>query len=353
MSARLARLARAGSLVAVAGCLNRQTEAAGSLSESSRGHQASAASRAARAVSASAGCFDLQAETEGELSDCADSERRVLGELRDILQSRLDGHQLGWRRLADAYGSAEQCLLCYLRAGEGPCDAPDAASRVMRTLAFRAHHNLDRPDITDAIEGHPARSSWPFVMAGRAPDGCPILFARLSHMDIADLIHAHEEEEITRFAAMWFEQALRAQAEVLRSTGAPCRGTYDVYDCAGVRSWYKVIHDVKDCRGVLSRIFAAGAEHYPAQLDRCFILNAPSVAMVVWRILSSFLSERVLHRVQISSGVPQELAEVLGGDEAVRRMLELLPLRDGQGDSGSEPRGQAARSAMTRTTSGG
>jgi hypothetical protein len=152
-------------------------------------------------------------------------------------------------------------------------------------------------------------------------------------MDVDDLVQTHEEDDITRFVAMWFEQALRMQAETLRRTGKPCRGTYDVYDCAAVRSWFKVIHDVKECRGVLSRIFALGGEHYPEQLHRCFILNAPSVAMVVWRILSSFLNPRVLHRVQISSGVPQELAEVLGGDEAVRRMLELLPLRGEQGDS--------------------
>ena len=103
----------------------------------------------------------------------------------------------------------------------------------------------------------------------------------------------------------------------------------------GVRSWYKVIYDVKECRGVLGRVFSVGSEHYPDQLYRCFILNAPSVAMVVWRILSSFLSAHSLNRVQISSGVPPELAEALGGDEAVRRMQQLaLP--------GQPPRGAAA-----------
>jgi hypothetical protein len=221
----------------------------------------------------------------------------------------------------------------------------------VKTLLFRAQHNLDRPDISETIERHSARSSWPFAMAVRAPDGCPVIFARVAHIDVAHLIGAHDEEAITGFVAMWFEQALRMQAETLRSTGTPCRGTYDVYDCAGVRSWYKVLSDVKEHRGMLKRIFAAGAEHYPDQLYRCFILNAPSVAMLVWRILSSFLSERVLHRVKISGGVPRELADVLGGDEALRRMLELLPLKEGQGDAGSQPRGQPeSRATDTEST---
>jgi len=286
------------------------------------------AAAAAAGAAAGAGCICRQARAEPAAAAAppgseVSRETSAMGELRSILRARADWDRLGWRRLVDVYGSAEQVLLCYLRASAVPWDASGAAERIVKTLSFRAHHNLDRPDLARAIEEHPARSTWPFVMANSAPDGCPVIYARLAHMDVARTVNAYGEHEITRFVAMWFEQALRMQGDTTRATGAPPRGTYDVYDCAGVRSWYKVIYDVKDNRGMLGRVFSVGSEHYPDQLYRCFILNAPSVAMVAWRIISSFLSERVLHRVQISGGVPPELAEALGGDEAVRRMQGL------------------------------
>lgn len=276
-------------------------------------------------VAACAECSDESTNTGSKGRESLVSAHK-LEELQRLLQGRSDVDRSGWLRLVDAYGSADQCFMCYLQTSKSPMDAADAADRIVKTLEFRAQHNLDRPDISRAIEEHPARSTWPFVMAERAPDGCPVIFARLANLDVGAAMNRYDEPDIIGFVAMWFEQALRMQADTLRSTGTPCHGTYDVYDCAGVRSWYKVIYDVKAFRGALGRIFAIGNEHYPDQLYRCFVLNAPSIATVVWRLLSAFLSERVLHRVQVSSGVPPELAEVLGGENAVERMLDLIPM---------------------------
>ena len=189
----------------------------------------------------------------------------------------------GWDAFAYAYGSAERCLSAYVRehgaakTRKGMYDASVSAEHVFRTLEFREAHGLDRDDaaVADAIEAEPCRQFWPFAFADNAPDGCPVVFCRLSRLSLPSIMGAFEEESLLHFFALWCEHCLRLQGDsVRRQAGAErtdggCKGVYDVYDCTGVK-WSQLLLDAKNFRGVTSRVFSLGTSHYPETLYACY-----------------------------------------------------------------------------------
>ena len=187
------------------------------------------------------------------------------------LSSRVAGRK-GWDAFASAYGSAERCLTAYVRAHERKGKLPEVGvleQSVLHTLAFREAHSLDRAsaDVADAIEAEPCRQFWPFAFADNAPDGCPVVFCRLSRLNLPSIMGAFDEESTLHFFALWCEHCLRLQGASVRADGG-CKGVYDVYDCTGVK-WSQLLVDAKNYREITSRVFATGTLHYPETLYEC------------------------------------------------------------------------------------
>eukprot|EP00966_Prymnesium_polylepis_P268837 6210423-Prymnesium_polylepis.1 len=110
----------------------------------------------------------------------------------------------GFELLAYAYGGAERCLASFLRANKlkGKLDTSVAAERIVQTLTFRAEHGLDRTDVLCSLEAEPCRPHWPYAFSETAPNGCPVVFCRLSRLDVPRLLGSFDEERLLHFFAL-------------------------------------------------------------------------------------------------------------------------------------------------------
>lgn len=197
-------------------------------------------------------------------------------------------------------------------------DTKAASHAICETLEFRKKHALNRDDVLTPLEMETCRSYWPFGFADAvARDGCPIQFCRVSRLSIPRILRDFEEDQLMHFFALWCEHTLRLQA-------ASIRAGYDVYDCTGV-SWAQLLLDAKEQRAVIGRVFSVGGNHFPGSMHKCYIINAPYAASLLWRLIAPLIKEAVRCKVTISSGVPSELVDAIGGDAAFRQMVECSP----------------------------
>ena len=126
-------------------------------------------------------------------------------------------------------------------------------------------------------------------------------------------------------AVTGLETSLRMQGDSGRARGAACPGVYDVYDASGFKM-SSLLRDVSATRA-LAGLMSDGEAHYPENLNKAFVVNAPSMASVLWRVVGVALSAETRAKVQISTRVPKELEEALGGPEAVEAMMASVPPR--------------------------
>ena len=249
-------------------------------------------------------------------------EQECLASLQAALAKRTDlADDLAmWR---SAFGDRDRGLLCYLRAGDVRYDVPLAVERIVATLAFRRHHGVDRlrEDLVEEMAADPIRAHWAANFAPNAPDGCVVLYARLGRMEPRVLSSRFSEEQVRHFVTLFLERCLQLQRESTQRRGEVCSGAYDVIDCTRMRMGQ---FDVPALRS-LGRILTIGQAHFPESLYRCYVINAPWFITTCWRVIKLFVNERVQKKVVFSTGVPRELIDVLGGEEALQAMMASVP----------------------------
>ena len=126
------------------------------------------------------------------------------------------------------------------------------------------------------------------------------------------------------FFALWCELCLRLTTASIDNGWSEWGGSYDVYDCADV-NWTRLLLDAKHHRRALTRVFGIGGHNYPGCMYRCYIVNAPYSASLLWRLVRPLMNAEARRKVSLSSGVPPDLVDILGGNAAFCRMLECSP----------------------------
>ena len=272
--------------------------------------------------------FAWQAASEKQRAALSVLEAKITAD-SSISQPELD-------TLGEKWGSRDRLLLFYLRSGDGKCDPNKVLPKLKSTLAYwKSSGATGETDVQGQLERHPITRFWPLSYPFIAPDGCPVQFAKVGAITPAQLIGAAEDGEVglKAYMMLWLRRALELQASVEQRQH--CLGTYDVYDCSGA-SWEAM--DVSSLR-VLSRCISLGEQHFPENLYKCFMINAPRWASFIWAAIKPAMSERLREKVHISSGVPEALTAALGGEAAVSEMLASVPEKLPVHDGGERPTG--------------
>ena len=232
----------------------------------------------------------------------------------------------GWEAMERFYGSAERILIGYLgmSADKDRRLNPQAAEGLIaKTLAYRDEHDLDRQDVLRDIESARCRSHWPYAFADAAPDGSPVEVCRLSRLSVPRILADFPEDEVVDFFALWCEQTLRLYGAGVRA-GRGTKGSYHVYDCRDVR-WKTLLYDVRTHWATVRRVINVGQSHWPDLSNKYFVIHAPYMATFLWKVVTPLINEHTRHKVSFDGGVPAELLQAVGGEEAVERMLECSP----------------------------
>ena len=114
------------------------------------------------------------------------------------------------------------------------------------------------------------------------------------------------------------EYTLQMQQQVAAQGTLPWLGDLIVVDCAAL-AWKHI--DFKLLK-ISAPLIALWQNHYPEVLYRVYIINAPKLFEVVWRVIRPMLNELVVRRVVIAAhDCAADLAELLpegtagGGDD--------------------------------------
>ena len=206
---------------------------------------------------------------------------------------------------------------------KGTVDVTSAHDAVLKTLVYRKENNFNRPDVLNAIETAPCRSFWPYAFADNAPDGSPVELCRLSRLSVSNILSNFPEDEVVHFFGLWCEHTMRLYGNSVRED-APTTGSYHVYDCRDV-SWMTLLSDVRSHWSSVSRVVREGQENWPGISSRYFVIFAPRTVHYLWKIVSPLVNEHTKTKVSFSKGLPPELVQALGGEEAVKCMLECSP----------------------------
>ena len=244
------------------------------------------------------------AEEEWEVDDArwtdSNAEVEALAAVRLVL-----GEELRMapptRAMFRAFGGEPRCLMRYLRLHKLKPAA--AAAALQETLAFRQEQGLDaaggiqlEPSLLARVLTH-----WCCAYGPSGPDGSPTLYWKLSAFEPGAMFAGPEnggltEAEFTQFFCFWMEQGLMKQREALRSGLTP-PGVVEIYDLAGVSLGQMMSGGTKTLGGVLG----LGQKHYPENLTRGYLINAPWFFARGFAMVKPLLNESTIEQLRIHS----------------------------------------------------
>ena len=74
----------------------------------------------------------------------------------------------------------------------------------------------------------------------------------------------------------------------------------------------------------LVRCVGLGTAHFPENLHKCYVINAPKIISFAWKAVQPALNQRTRDKVSISSGVPASLVETLGGEDKLQELFATV-----------------------------
>eukprot|EP00996_Jenningsia_fusiforme_P002315 NODE_3147_length_1037_cov_32.221660_g2893_i0.p2 GENE.NODE_3147_length_1037_cov_32.221660_g2893_i0~~NODE_3147_length_1037_cov_32.221660_g2893_i0.p2 ORF type:complete len:139 (+),score=17.89 NODE_3147_length_1037_cov_32.221660_g2893_i0:494-910(+) len=134
---------------------------------------------------------------------------------------------------------------------------------------------------------------------------------------------------MARFFFEWVETGLRLQRESLQRRKRDVRGTVLIYDLKGVTRQQLDLRGIR----VLASFIRTGQQHYPENLDRAIVINAPALFAVPWSIIQRVVSQRTRHRVTVRRDGGRDALLELMSPEHLDRVLRSVDTELGPGTS--------------------
>ena len=270
-------------------------------------------------------------------ADGAIVEESLLGKVSAAMRAAAPD---GWERLCASYGGEASLLARFATASER--DHETTLSRVRATLEFRERervHALVGRALPEALQadGPPdprlevvckVRPFWAGTFCGLTRDGSPIQYHRVAYLD-NELLLAFGDEQLRTFYMWWMETGLSLQRDGQQRTqpqpqpqpqqpsgegggedggGAqqtPPQGLMpkciEVYDLQGVSS-LRLARSALGLRSFARVISEIGSVHYPENLRKALVINAPRVVSLIASVVFSVLHERTRNKIVVTSG---------------------------------------------------
>lgn len=194
------------------------------------------------------------------------------------------------------FGGVERCLARYVRyAGAGE----PAAAAVRATVAFRTEHNVDEIEarITENGTLDLVGPLWFSAFNPNcSPDGSPILYYKAEVVDGGRIVASCTEEQFRDFYLYWMEKGLAMQVASINA-GAEPAGVIEIYDIANVGISQLHISGMM----LLSRVLGLGQLHYPENLAKGYLINAPWWISQGYSLITPVLSQATVDALSISS----------------------------------------------------
>lgn len=249
-------------------------------------------------------------------------EDQLIRELRDKLVDVLGPLELVSCDTSEArttvanFGGYRICCWRFLKACNNNVAA--AETKLRKSFEFRESRAISRlfVDPSACKVWADLKDKWPEELLGNTDDGSPVSYFHLPKA-VEFLKLGLTEDQIRTFWLVWMETSLKIQREgstrVSRiSFPNNMPATVVVYDLEGFR-----LSTLTSCLGglqIFCRVIGLAEEHYPQNLRKGIIVNAPSFfSRMVWPLVQKVLDEETLSHITVCNGRVQDLqTEELG-----------------------------------------
>lgn len=217
----------------------------------------------------------------GHLGDLSSKQETALEEFRkavgDILQADQDDrYLLRWLRARDFnVNKAERMLREHLQWRQ----------------EFGADTLLHGPEAPEVL-----RKYYPGGMTGHDRDGCPVWLIPFGNCDLKGMLMSTTKEEMMAYVIRSFEfieEDLKAQSIKLGKAVETQTYIFDFGDFSVRSIASRAVLDF------LTGLMSAFESNYPERLKKAFVINAPRIFPVFWRLVRPFLSEATAQKLHL------------------------------------------------------
>lgn len=213
--------------------------------------------------------------------DLSDDERFALMKLR--------------RNVSDVCSPSQQgdhFLLKWLAARKFD---PIAAEKMLRdSLKWRKEWDIDNLKSWQPPEALVDRLA--VGITGYDKDGAPVLCVPFAQLDFVGMLHATTKNDIVRLVAKTLEgfiEEARRQGETHGPAATKLVAIFDMTDFSMKQYAWRPAAELILC---MIQMYEA---NYPEILKNCYVINAPKVFTLAWRVVKKFLHEYTISKIHL------------------------------------------------------
>eukprot|EP00004_Rigifila_ramosa_P002009 TRINITY_DN12036_c0_g2_i1.p1 TRINITY_DN12036_c0_g2~~TRINITY_DN12036_c0_g2_i1.p1 ORF type:complete len:362 (-),score=84.08 TRINITY_DN12036_c0_g2_i1:43-1128(-) len=156
--------------------------------------------------------------------------------------------------------------------------------------------------VVDTVEKNPEK--WGFIsdyypskLIGRDPHGCLVLVERLFFMDFPGLLSKYTLDEVSYYHTYYSELLQRKTLAIATEKGGADDGLVVVADM----THFGLQHLQGPFKDLLQLTTHKLDNHYPSSLKKLYIICAPSLFAVLWKLVKSWLDPVTIGKMEICS----------------------------------------------------
>lgn len=261
------------------------------------------------------------------------------------------------------HGTPQHLLLRCWIATKG--NTADAIRRVCDILEWRARERVDQilGDAVSTTDELQFRTLLRYALPGVDRKARPLLIEAIGQwdMDLLDASVRQKRQQLIRAHVVVCELLLKQSFDALAAAPRRVATEYEmqwlmpsrwvvIFDMQGLSWRYLRYPAVLSC---LKEINTLDERYYPDTIDQMFVVNAPSVFHLIWRIVSGFVHTDTCAKVHVlRKGEFEVLVEEcgaehlpaqLGGKRTLTSGPYMLPESSGVADTLPRPKGSSHR----------
>jgi len=154
---------------------------------------------------------------------------------------------------------------------------------------------------------------------GHDKDGSVLRIEPWGHLDMKGIMYSCKKSDMEKSKLLQCEKHLKDLEEMSEKTGKPCSGLTVVFDMENVGSK----HMWKPGLDMYLYLVQVLEDNYPEMMKRLFVINAPTLFPVLYKLVKPLLSEDMKNKIFVLGGDyketlleyidSEELPEYLGG----------------------------------------
>ncbi|KAI5720556.1 hypothetical protein M8J77_008561 [Diaphorina citri] len=184
---------------------------------------------------------------------------------------------------------------------------PIAAEKMLReSLKWRQDWGID--DLQSWTPPEALVDRLPVGITGYDKEGSPVLCVPFSQLDIAGMLHAVTKNDIIRLVAKTVEgfiEEARRQGEKHGPGATKLVAIFDMSDFSMKQYAWRPAAELVLC---MLQMYEA---NYPEILKNCYVINAPKVFTLAWRVVKKFLHEYTISKIHLYRAEPAKWRPIL------------------------------------------